>query len=59
MGDGVELLTDRWFPRHGGEDLPVALVRSPYGRANLLASLFALPLAERGFQVVIQAPEAP
>ncbi len=33
MSDGVELLTDRYYPRNG-ENLPVILIRSPYGRGR-------------------------
>ena len=32
MPDGVVLLANRWAPRAGGEALPTALLRSPYGR---------------------------
>lgn len=31
MRDGAVLFANRWAPRLGGEGLPVALVRSPYG----------------------------
>jgi putative CocE/NonD family hydrolase len=55
MPDGVELLADRWAPRSGGQPLPLALLRSPYGRGRLIATGFARPLAERGFQVLIQS----
>ena len=55
MPDGVELLADRYAPRAGGESLPTALFRSPYGRRGLLGSAMARPLAERGFQVLIQS----
>ena len=55
MPDGVDLLADRWAPRADGEALPTALLRSPYGRAGLLAAGMARPLAERGFQVLIQS----
>jgi putative CocE/NonD family hydrolase len=55
MRDGVELLADRWTPAGGGDGLPTALLRSPYGRAGLLATGMARPLAERGFQVLIQS----
>lgn len=34
MPDGVELLADRWAPRTGGDGLPTALIRSPYGPAR-------------------------
>jgi putative CocE/NonD family hydrolase len=55
MPDGVELLADRWAPRSGGDGLPTALLRSPYGRRGLLGAGSARPLAERGFQVLIQS----
>jgi len=55
MPDGVELLADRWAPKAGGEGLPTALLRSPYGRAGMLGAAMARPLAERGFQVLIQS----
>ncbi|TCO48501.1 hypothetical protein EV646_104323 [Kribbella antiqua] len=55
MPDGVELLADRWAPRAGGESLPTALLRSPYGRAGMIATMMARPLAERGYQVLIQS----
>ena len=55
MADGVELLADRWAPQEGGDGLPVALLRSPYGRAGLLGAGMARPLAERGYQVLIQS----
>ena len=52
MRDGAVLLADRWAPRVGGEGLPVALVRSPYGRAG---AFDPRSLAERGFQVIGQS----
>jgi putative CocE/NonD family hydrolase len=55
MPDGVDLLADRWAPRTGGEALPTALIRCPYGRRGALAVGMARPLAERGFQVLIQS----
>ncbi|KRE28906.1 CocE/NonD family hydrolase [Agromyces sp. Soil535] len=55
MPDGVELLADLWAPRHGGEGLPTALLRSPYGRAGIFGAYMARPLAERGFQVLMQS----
>jgi predicted acyl esterase len=54
VGDGVELLADRWAPRAGGDGLPCALVRTPYGRRQMGPGL-ARPLAERGFQVLVQS----
>jgi putative CocE/NonD family hydrolase len=55
MPDGVELLADRWAPRDGGDGLPTALLRSPYGRGRGVGDLLARPLAERGYQVLIQS----
>ncbi len=55
MADGVELLADRYAPRVGGDGLPTALLRSPYGRSGMLGTMMARPLAERGFQVLIQS----
>jgi putative CocE/NonD family hydrolase len=55
MPDGVVLLADRLAPRSGGSGLPVALLRSPYGRRGAIAAVMARPLAERGFQVVMQS----
>ncbi len=55
MRDGIVLLADRWTPRGGADDLPTALIRSPYGRAGLVGAMLARPLAERGFQVLIQS----
>jgi putative CocE/NonD family hydrolase len=55
MPDGAVLLADRWLPRTGGDRLPVALLRGPYGRGGMQALGMARPLAERGFQVLIQS----
>jgi uncharacterized protein len=55
MADGVVLLADRWAPRAGGEALPTALLRTPYGRRGPFGVGMARPLAERGFQVLIQS----
>ena len=55
MPDGAVLLADRWAPRTGGDELPVALMRSPYGRGALMAAGAVRPLAERGFQVILQS----
>jgi putative CocE/NonD family hydrolase len=55
MRDGVELLADRWAPRKGPDGLPTALVRTPYGRRGFFGAILARPLAERGFQVLIQS----
>jgi putative CocE/NonD family hydrolase len=55
MRDGAVLLADRWVPRSGSEGLPTALLRTPYGRAGMAAGPMVRPLAERGFQVLIQS----
>jgi putative CocE/NonD family hydrolase len=55
MRDGAVLLADRWAPRSGGDGLPTALIRIPYGRRGLVAAQTARPLAERGFQVLVQS----
>lgn len=54
MPDGVTLLADRWAPRDSS-GLPTAVLRSPYGRSGLFAGQLARPLAERGFQVLVQS----
>jgi putative CocE/NonD family hydrolase len=54
MPDGVVLLADHYAPR-GADRPPVILVRSPYGRAQLLGLLYAHLFAERGFQVLVQS----
>jgi putative CocE/NonD family hydrolase len=53
MPDGVELLADRWAPKHGGDGLPTALYRSPYGRRGLFGVTLGQVAAERGFQALI------
>lgn len=55
MPDGVVLLADRWAPRSGGSALPTAVYRTPYGRRGMFGMALARPLAERGFQVLIQS----
>jgi predicted acyl esterase len=55
MPDGVVLLADRWAPKVGGDSLPVALIRSPYGRGAMFSGGMIRPLAERGFQVILQS----
>jgi uncharacterized protein len=55
MPDGAVLLADLWAPRSSPASLPTALLRSPYGRRGLIGSGLARPLAERGFQVLIQS----
>ncbi|MFC4015277.1 CocE/NonD family hydrolase [Nonomuraea purpurea] len=52
MRDGAVLLADRWAPRTGGDGLPTALIRLPYGRSGMTAEPTVRPLAERGFQVL-------
>ncbi len=55
MADGVVLLGNHYRPARDRGSLPVVLIRSPYGRAGLAGSVFAAPLARRGFQVFIQS----
>jgi putative CocE/NonD family hydrolase len=55
MRDGAVLLADRWTPKAGAGGLPTALVRIPYGRAGMIATQLVRPLAERGFQVLVQS----
>ena len=56
MDDGTTLLADRWFAREGSDRAqPTVLVRSPYGRRQVVGLLFGRLLAERGLQVVIQS----
>jgi uncharacterized protein len=54
MDDGVTLLADHFAPR-GVDRPPTILVRSPYGRAQLIGLVYARVFAERGFQVLIQS----
>ncbi|MER6092277.1 CocE/NonD family hydrolase [Streptomyces bluensis] len=55
MRDGAVLLADRWVPKSDGDGLPTALIRIPYGRAGMVGGQMARPLAERGFQVLVQS----
>ena len=56
MDDGAWLLADRWVARAAREQpQPTVLVRSPYGRRQLVGLIFGQLLAERGLQVVIQS----
>jgi uncharacterized protein len=55
MPDGVVLLGDLHRPVAADGPLPVVLIRSPYGRAGFAGTIFAAPLARRGFQVFIQS----
>ncbi|MFJ2212900.1 CocE/NonD family hydrolase [Streptomyces sp. NPDC101062] len=58
MRDGAVLLADRWTPATGGDGLPIALIRTPYGRSGTLALGAAKPLVERGFQAAIVSTRA-
>jgi len=54
MPDGIVLFADRWYPSEArGDQLPIVLIRTPYGRRQMgaICRLFA----ERGYQVVIQS----
>jgi putative CocE/NonD family hydrolase len=56
MDDGAVLLADRWVARDAVDRAqPTVLVRSPYGRRQVVGLLFGRLLAERGLQVVIQS----
>jgi putative CocE/NonD family hydrolase len=54
MPDGVVLLADLYAPPDGSH-YPTVLIRSPYGRGGLLGGVFALPFAERGYNVLFQS----
>jgi uncharacterized protein len=54
MDDGAILLADRYAPRAAPPG-PTVLVRSPYGRANLVGVIYGRLLAERGLQTVVQS----
>ena len=54
MRDGVELLTDSWWPR-ARPHAPTVLVRSPYGRRGGMGFLYGRLLAHQGFRVVVQS----
>jgi putative CocE/NonD family hydrolase len=56
MPDGVVLLADLYTP--GGEaslKYPTVLMRTPYGRRGVLGTLFPLPFAEHGYNVLYQS----
>ncbi len=56
MNDGTVLLADRWVAAAAASHpQPTVLVRSPYGRRQVVGLLFGRLLAERGFQVVLQS----
>jgi putative CocE/NonD family hydrolase len=56
MEDGAVLLADRWVRRAACDRAqPTVLVRSPYGRGQLVGLIFGRLLAERGLQIVIQS----
>ncbi len=55
MSDGVELVSDHYFPPQTGP-LPTLLMRQPYGRDIASTVVYAHPVwfARRGYNVVIQ-----
>jgi putative CocE/NonD family hydrolase len=56
MDDGAVLLADRWVARETQtRPQPTVLVRSPYGRKQIVGLLFGRLLAERGLQVLVQS----
>jgi putative CocE/NonD family hydrolase len=54
MPDGTVLLADLYTPRAQGR-YPTILMRTPYGRRGLLSTLFVLPFAENGYNVLYQS----
>ncbi len=54
MDDGTVLYADRYAPAGAGAG-PTVLIRSPYGRTDVIGFLFGRLLAERGLQVVVQS----
>ncbi len=56
MDDGAVLLADRWVARDlRDQPQPTVVIRSPYGRRQLVGLIFGRLLAERGLQVLIQS----
>ncbi|HUA42220.1 MAG TPA: CocE/NonD family hydrolase [Streptosporangiaceae bacterium] len=56
MPDGVTLLADRYVPAAAASaQLPLILVRCPYGRRGPFGMLSGRLFAERGFQSVVQS----
>lgn len=56
MEDGTVLLADRWVAdARRARPQPTVLVRSPYGRRQIVSLMLGRLLAERGLQVVIQS----
>jgi uncharacterized protein len=55
MRDGVELVSDHYYPRESGPQ-PTLLMRQPYGREIASTVVYAHPIwfARHGFNVVIQ-----
>jgi putative CocE/NonD family hydrolase len=55
MSDGVELVSDHYFPPQAGKN-PTLLMRQPYGRDIASTVVYAHPVwfARRGYNVVIQ-----
>jgi uncharacterized protein len=57
MADGVELVSDHYYPPQGGpEPCPTLFMRQPYGRDIASTVVYAHPVwfARRGYNVVIQ-----
>jgi putative CocE/NonD family hydrolase len=56
MDDGTVLLADRWVAAdQQHEPQPTVLVRSPYGRRQVVGMLLGRLVAERGLAVVVQS----
>jgi uncharacterized protein len=54
MRDGGVRRADRYAPE-GEERAPLVLMRTRYGRRRIWRHLYCLPLARRGYQVVVQS----
>jgi putative CocE/NonD family hydrolase len=56
MDDGAVLLADRWVARTArNRAQPTVLIRSPYGRKQVVGLILGRLLAERGLQVILQS----
>ncbi|MHA1793473.1 MAG: CocE/NonD family hydrolase [Promethearchaeota archaeon] len=55
MSDGTKLATDVYFsPSVGKNPAPVILIRTPYGKENMIDTLYTSLYLPRGYHVVIQ-----
>ncbi len=54
MPDGIDLLADHYYASQNGQNDPIILIRSPYGRDSFWG-LSSRMIAERGYQVLLQS----